>query len=522
MNNLVFALKLRITANLLIAILFISNILPAQEIVPEPTVEQDELRSVEPVEFTNYIGPYDRVDSLEDIIDIGTQLGALNETANSNYGGKYAIQRILGEGELFNADLLSLSPDAAVDHIRNLRHIISGYLQSQYNYDSDDAYTIATFATYYNAYYRQNAEYFQQKYNPEVNDNLITETIGLSTNYIDWPGGTQIIIPLSAIAILEQEPSPDLDEIGQEAVIEYLDTQEEDKQVAQEIRQDMLDLQQEKLADTQEAVIEKRGELQQENREAQADLKKAELIEAATDALDVRENAQEEQEQLTERLQEIQDEQNQLDAVEQVLAQKQEGINKEQLELDLTQPPPVNLLNRALPRGTLVVLLPVRNKFHQFYGTDGDTLEIIKYSNVDSITSPRFAETDDRYFVVAQGHTIGDTTDKAEANGQVRLLKLHKNFDDDIQGNNDIHPSSGVWEYNGKLFAFLKSGTLARFNFDLQLEDQSSQILQPDFEIQFAEDYLLALSQDKQFIWIDTAALQQRGVLTPIQGPSQN
>ena len=496
-------LSLELPITLLMVALFNGTILAQQT-----NIANDELESVGPIEFSNYVGPHERLDSLADIIAIGTQLADLDEVGRSDYGGKYSLQHIVSGGKLFDADILSLSPSAGVDHVRNLRHIISGYLQVLYGYEGEAADTISTFVTYYNAYYQKNAEYFQQRFSLAVNEALLPENIGLSTNYADWPGATQIIIPLSANPVLEQGPAPNLDETGKKMVSEYLRDTEEDKQAAKDTLQDMLVLRQEQLQDEQNILREKQVVFQQENQKVEKALQIATAIEAATDNLQQRQAAQEERRQLKEQLQGNQKSQNQLSAVQQTIAQRQESLNKDQRELNRLSPTEV-----PLPKASVVVLLPVKNHFFQFYAIDSESLELHGRSRVNSIRSMEFVANNAGYIVVAGG----STETPIEPENRIRLLKLQKNLSDEAQGSDDLHPDSGVWEHKGQIFAFLANGNLGRFNMDLQLQARSIEVLLPSLRPQFIGSYALAQNQQEEFVWLDVLALKREKQLVAVQ-----
>lgn len=117
---------------------------------------------------------------------------------------------------MFNADILIIEKDAVVDHINNIRRILSGYLQSAYSYSSEDADIIAEFASYYNAVYRGDFQYFISMYNNIVINNLDEDKAGISTRYLEWPGATELIVPLTASG----ETGVDIDSISNEDVIE--------------------------------------------------------------------------------------------------------------------------------------------------------------------------------------------------------------------------------------------------------------------------------------------------------------
>ena len=95
-----------------------------------------------------------------------------------------------------DADILYIGSNATVDHITNLRRIISAYLVSAYGYSEKDADTISVFITVYNAVYRGKLDTFKSKYKNVVIQNLTADNCGLSVTYKDWPGKSEIVIPL--------------------------------------------------------------------------------------------------------------------------------------------------------------------------------------------------------------------------------------------------------------------------------------------------------------------------------------
>ncbi|WGK68882.1 P83/100 family protein [Candidatus Haliotispira prima] len=506
-------------------------------------VARNELESVEPVDFTSYVGPHDGVDSLADIIAIGTSLANLDEEGRSDYGGKYSIRHIPGDGPggLLGADILSLSPRAGVDHVRNLRHIISGYLQARYGYEADAADTVSTFVTYYNAYFYRNAKYFGQKFNEAVNGALSAEAIGLSRNYAEWPGATEILIPLSANPIFGQESGPNLDETGKKVIATYLKDGEEDKQAAKDVRQDMLDLRREKLGEEQDALQERRTTLQRENRDAKRALEKAEATLTGTDDLKEREGAQEKEQELKEQLQDNRKNQNEVNAAEQTIAQRQENLGKDQRELSQEPPPSEDSEGgekgeggetgekegeggengegsepAVLPAGTEVVLLPVKDRLYRFYGIDSTDLQVVKRSKVNSIRSEDIVANETGYIVVAAaGFDTAEASAEEERSGGIRLLKLDTNLETDKQGDDDIHADSGVWEMNGELFAFLDNGNLGRFNMDLELQARSGEVLSPEMTPQFVESYVLVESEQSEFLLLDRTTMERKQELKP-------
>jgi hypothetical protein len=152
------------------------------------------------IEFVNYTGPHAVIDSIKDIEAIGTALGtsivSVGSAGDKNrYYVIHAVDPATKEG--FDADILMLGPAVGVDHIDNLRRIISAYLSAAYGYSAKDSSTLATFITVYNAVYRGKLDVFKARYKTAVTGNLSAEKVGLSVRYDEWAGRSEIVIPLS-------------------------------------------------------------------------------------------------------------------------------------------------------------------------------------------------------------------------------------------------------------------------------------------------------------------------------------
>lgn len=233
-------------------------------------VDTSELLSVEnTIVFENYTGPHSVVDSLDDIKGIGTNLADnFIKDADGTYGNteKYYVIHCVDEtnDELLDADIFIIGENAQVDHIRNLRHIISSYLTKAYGYEYDDAYTIATFVTVYNAVYRKNIDYFTSKYKEAVTKNLTPEKAGISVSYKEWAAQTQIVIPLADLN--GGLSTIDTSVISDKNVVSSM--QEEDDMGIDE-RKNMVEIK-EREADTAE---EKAKEAQKEARRDEDELK---------------------------------------------------------------------------------------------------------------------------------------------------------------------------------------------------------------------------------------------------------
>lgn len=181
----------------ILSIIFLASSLSALEV---SRAELDSASNPDVIEFINYTGPYTVINTKAQIAAIGTELGnviASKESLTAGTENRYRVIHAIDDSNgALDADILILGSGVGVDHIRNLRTIIAAYLSAAYNYSESDASTLATFITVYNAVYRGKLNEVKGKYKQVVLDNLSSDSFGLSVNFEEWPGKTQIVIPL--------------------------------------------------------------------------------------------------------------------------------------------------------------------------------------------------------------------------------------------------------------------------------------------------------------------------------------
>jgi hypothetical protein len=173
------------------------------------SVSSSELQSASAagIVFVNYEGPQSRIETAAEITAIGTGLGQdLKVTAGQALSparrgdlARYSVIRAVdptAPGGL-EADIIVIGADAQVDHVKNLRRIIAGYLQAAWGYSAKDAATLAVYVTVYNAAHRGDMAYFAGKYKAVVQKELSAANAGLALRYDEWPGKSRIVIPLA-------------------------------------------------------------------------------------------------------------------------------------------------------------------------------------------------------------------------------------------------------------------------------------------------------------------------------------
>lgn len=164
-------------------------------------LDRDELRQTgdADIEFENFEGPVQQFDTADEIRGIGRFLGTRMEIGPvGDYFGLYRTLRVVGDPEdrRLAADIFEILPEARVDHINNIRRILAGYLEEAWGYSGSDADLLARFITIYNAVHRGSMNIFEQRYRPAVVGALDANRVGLAFSFRQWPGQTQIVIPI--------------------------------------------------------------------------------------------------------------------------------------------------------------------------------------------------------------------------------------------------------------------------------------------------------------------------------------
>jgi hypothetical protein len=177
------------------------------EVFAQSGVNREELGSAAAeIEFENNSSHPVVRNTLDEIRQIGYELarGIRDEQGNKRYNvrvgtvDRYSmIEAVGGLSEIgLAADVIELGKNVGVDHIRNLRVIIAGYLEASYAYIPEEANELAVLITIYNAVNRKKTDRFTEYYQKTVAARLDKNRVGLAASFREWPGSTQIVIPL--------------------------------------------------------------------------------------------------------------------------------------------------------------------------------------------------------------------------------------------------------------------------------------------------------------------------------------
>jgi len=450
----------------------------------------------EPVVFENYEGPHHRIDTREAIFGIGRYLAENIEENTTSYYGKYSIIHAVdpSENDLFDADIFIIEAGAEVNHIRNLRFIISGFLSTFYNYSEEDANLLARFVTYYNAVFRKKMDYFRENYKQIVLQFLSPEKVGLSTFYGDWPGNTMIVIPLTEIAEEKDFGSIDSDELSKEEVIEELRESEdkgtEDRKKMVELKEREVERAEEKIAKEEEelkVLEEQLSEKEETDEKASAD--EAEDLAMLKEDLEKRREELEKKKKDTARREERIREERELIAEDTRRLIEQEETAPERVaeeEPEKTQPETEKEAEPDLAVKHDAVLEPEKTLYflslNEVQGEQLGRLVLINPETGDVLTTSAVNTIRERSFSFFNNFILV-LAGREEGTAAVRLLLLDpKSLETAREAKENIFKNSAVVHTQDTIFAVVEvSGKwhLGKFNSELKVTATSPREINP-------------------------------------------
>jgi hypothetical protein len=498
-----------------------------------PQVDSRELREGQgPVTFFNYEGPQSRVETRSQIRGIGFAAGQAvrGGAADAGASNRYFVIHSASdpEGTKLDADILGLGADAAVDHIRNLRLIIQGYLEGAYGYSEGDAALLAEYITIYNAVYRGNWDFFASRYKTPVINNLSREKAGLSTRYDEWPGRSLILIPLQT-AIAGSLSAIDTSTLTEDEVIDEL-RKEDDRGVPQ--RRDMVDIkereaeeaeqkaaEQRREAEREEQAIarerqenaEERRQIDEERRQVQEDrdagrLSEEEAQEAEEDLAAREAAADEKDEELAQREAEAEEKREEAQKAEEFAEQKTAEAQQERQEIAADQQGLIDQEAAALPAGLLgMLLLSADSGLGRLVRVDSGSGAVLRSSAMNAVNARTLVLVDGKILAVA-GENRG--------NGAIRIVEIDPaSLAMTKQGDDDIHPGSLLWVNGSDLYAIVSTADglfLGKYNADLVRLARSTVKAHPFATLTFQDDALVTQNADGQAVILNSKDLTER------------
>ena len=467
------------------------------------------------IEFINYEGPYETIESIEEIRGIGEFLGAgeLAPLDSRVYFSRYRVVRAVDpEVEIgLDADIFYVDAGARVDHIDNLRLIIGGYLQSAFQYTREDASLLSRFITIYNAVFRGNRAYVEARYKPIVLEYLSDDSIGLSVRYSEWAGGSEILIPLTEGASPGRLDSVSPAELVGEEVIQELRARR-DMGIAD--RKAMIDLLERVIAEREEQIQEEREEIAEADEELQ---EREEAVEEEREEIEEAREAGEDEEEIAAREEAAEEEEEEIEEEREALVEREEAVEEAEEEVDElvetvqrlydeTAQDQRLLLDQAeeqltsLGQVTPVTVVQVTERggvpFSRLVQVNPITRQIMLATEVDTIVGRSYRPLAGDFLVL-----VADGDDARLAVIDSNTLMVNQ------EGEDVIFPSS-ILETRSRnerteIYAVVRnegSWFLGRFDDQLRLVARSAVTVNPYTVLTFADEYLYVQQTDDEII----------------------
>jgi chemotaxis protein histidine kinase CheA len=161
--------------------------------------------------------------------------------------------------EKYGADVIILTEKTNFGHINGIQRILLGYLQTAFQYNNKQAETLAELLVYYNANLRLNPKNIEESYSKKVLDNIDIKKAGIDRVYRNWPGKTQLLIPLRKNIVRPEKTDLDRKEL-QEVI-------EKDKSIPQEKKEELKKIDQELKKEDSKKIEQKEVELTKKEEE---------------------------------------------------------------------------------------------------------------------------------------------------------------------------------------------------------------------------------------------------------------
>ena len=501
-------------------------------------VDEAEFASIKDtsVEFINYEGPHSKIETIAQIMGVGIFLGESIKAGmpSATYAGKYRVIHAIDEGvdKGLDADIFIVLPGAEVDHIVNMRYMIGGYLMAAYDYDREDALLLAEFVTIYNAVFRGKMDFFSGKYKQIVTRNLRADAAGIFTLYTDWPGKTQMVIPLTKKTTNGGLGSLDTDVLTEDEVIEEMRTQDdrgldsrkdmtelkereiEEAQREIEEEQEDIDAERERIDRERQRLADERERLAAEKEKADSESERTTIARTETALDSEADRLAADEETVDEREQDLAErEEEQAERIERVQQEREEIASDERtlMEQDAeVRTAAATTGARSISR--VVTFLEIRDVSGEPLGRlihiDTGSGAVLRASTLNSIRNRRIESLNGALVVVA-GTTAGQ--------GAVRLMTMDaETLETETEGTDDIYEGSffavdGIYVY--AITGTAESWKLGKFDSRLSLRQVSDIDVYENSSITVEADGLFIVGADGAVHLLSTDDLSDKGVI---------
>lgn len=218
-----------------------------------PNLFEQEIKSSQKVKFQNKNNLKATPEKLEFDTKVGEALATGEDKDGILKSSELSVIHLPSKSKKMGADIINIGKKFKVGHINTLKRIISSYIQKSFDYDERQSDILAYYTLYYNVLHRKNIKYFQSKYDANIIKSMNPKMVGISKKYTEWPGNTQIIIPLNKNILKNKKTDVTISEL-KDSVNKDLTK----KKKGTEMKDDLNSLLKDKLAEEKKAVDEKK------------------------------------------------------------------------------------------------------------------------------------------------------------------------------------------------------------------------------------------------------------------------
>ncbi len=307
-----------------------------------------EIQSSRKIQFQNKSARKASPEIIQENTGKGKELSTLitkDPSKEAEYQGLKIKRFLPGKDNKFGGDILTIAEDQSFDHINSIARILASYIENSFQYSEVNSETLALYVLYYNAAHRKNQPFFQKKYTDELNNYLNKDKIGIDTSYRNWPGKTQLIIPIVGNILKDSGSDVTTDELENE--VSKLVQKEKDPETKEKMKTEkekMDQLQKDKLIEEKKQVVVKKEEVakKEQDLKAKENANKQALAKTEADLQELKKDpvknatkieekqkevlkVQEEKKKIEEDKKQVAETKEQLDKKEESLAKKEEA-----------------------------------------------------------------------------------------------------------------------------------------------------------------------------------------------------
>ncbi|EOQ87724.1 hypothetical protein LEP1GSC202_2466 [Leptospira yanagawae serovar Saopaulo str. Sao Paulo = ATCC 700523] len=329
---------MRISRSIILCLIVVGFSLTAQSKAP---LGESEIKGSKKIEFINRSLRKASDDIIQENTETGKKLAeTLSKEDTANVDG-VKIQRILpGPDGKLGADILSISETQSFDHVNSIARILASYIEKSFQYKTSNAETLAQYILYYNATHRKDAKFFGKKYTAAVTAATSPDKLGIDTVYKNWPGKTQIIIPIEGNILKDSGKDVTTDELEKDVNKTVKDKEKDPatKQKMEDEAKKMDKLQTDKLKEEKKVLQDKKDEVSKEGKELQdkKDALKKQEAEAVASLNELKKDPvknKTEIEKKTEEIKKIEQEKKDTDQKTQAVEAKKEELSKKEEQI---------------------------------------------------------------------------------------------------------------------------------------------------------------------------------------------